>query len=115
MLEHFASEMTTATLIPGAAGNYVNGEWTPATDAGVTIKIIIPQPVSANDLNMLEDGEHLRDYKRTYSETQVSPRIGKVESDTIQVDGRDYKVVQVDDRDPRDNFYRIIMRYKDVR
>ena len=115
MLQYFTSEMTTATLVSGASGSYVGGEWVPAAGASSTIEIIVPQPVAANDLVMLEDGEHLRDYLKTYSETRVFPREENRDADVIQYGGRNYKVMQTDDRATLGNFYRFIMRWTDDR
>ncbi len=113
MLRYFNNEMTDATLIPGNSGTYVDGVWTPAFDAGTPIRIIVPQPVSANDLQMLEDSEHVRDYLVSWSKTRVMSREGDQDADRITYDGDTYKVMQTDDRSILGRFYRFVMRRLD--
>jgi hypothetical protein len=110
MLQFFGPETVSATLVPGDTGAYVNGEWTPATGVSSTIKIIAPQPLSANELQMFSDGEHVRDYLKTWTQTRVFVREGNEDNDKIQWNGKDYKVVQVNDRSVLGPFYRVVMR-----
>ena len=110
MLQYFSQEMVSATLIRGAAGSYVDGEWVPAFEAGVPISIIAPQPISANALQMLSDGERRGDYLESWSTTKVYPREGTRESDQIVWDGTTYKVTQTDNRTPLGNFYKFEMK-----
>jgi hypothetical protein len=81
----------------------VKGKVTVGFSGGETIAIIEPQPVSADELKMLEPGERLFDYKRTWT------RIAVVPTDEITYKGIKYRVHQVDDRD---EFYRVVMRRK---
>jgi hypothetical protein len=110
MLSFFGAETTDATLTPGDVGTYTTGDWVPASGASIPIRIIVPQPVTENDLQMLQDGEHVRDYRVTWSETRAFVREGNEDSDTITYDGKNYKVVQVNDRNVLGGFYRIVMR-----
>ncbi len=109
MLLYFDAEKVTAGIIRGA-GAYVDGEWVPSWDAEIPIVIIAPQPVKANELDMLEDGERRSDFLKSWSETKVYPREGQENSDRITWDGDTYKVVQTDNRVTLGDFYRFIMR-----
>lgn len=110
MLEYFEPEMIDATLINGQVGTYVNGEWVKSFAASVPIRIIAPQPITSNELQMLPDGEYGRDYLKTYSETKIFIREGGEDSDKIVFNGFEYKIVQTDDRTILGDFYRSIMR-----
>ncbi len=110
MLEYFTAEMVSATLIQGASGAYVAGEWVPAFVADAPIVIIAPQPVSANFLQMLPDGERRADFLESWSQTRVYPREGGEDSDRITWDGDTYKVFQTENRKPLGNFHHFIMR-----
>lgn len=113
MLRFFNNEMVDVTLIPGSFGTYVDGKWVPSFDAGTPIKIIAPQPVTAENLQMTDAGEHVRDYLVSWSKTKVSTRDGGVNSDRITFGGDNYKVVQVDNRSILGRFYRFVMRRLD--
>lgn len=111
MLGYFGAEMVTAVWYDGTAGTNVKGVWTPGTSAGQTIRIIAPQPVKANELENLPDGEHVADYVRTWTEKlAVSTRGGLSDSDLIAWDGKTYKVAQVDDREVLGGFVRVLMK-----
>jgi hypothetical protein len=111
MLKYFNKEMINAQLIPGVAGQYVNGEWEPEFGPVTDIRIIAPQPISANDTVNLPDGEHVRDYVKTYTKQKVYPREEEEENaDVLFARGKFYKAYQVDDRAVLGKFYRIIMR-----
>lgn len=113
MMSYFGAEKREAQLAKGDSGSYVNGEWIPDFEATTDIIIIVPQPIKANELSMLPDGEKLSDYLKTYTEVKVMPRLGNVDSDKIIYDSRNYKVVQVDNRSELGNFYKVIMRKLD--
>jgi hypothetical protein len=111
MLQYFASETVDATATLGDAGSYdANGKWVPVAGSTIDIKIIVPQPVAENELQMIEDGEHVRDYRVTWTESRIFVREGNTDSDAINYDGKSYKVMQVDDRNVLGNYYRIVMR-----
>jgi hypothetical protein len=110
MLKYFKRETITAQLISGADGAYVDGEWVITLLPQVPIRIIAPQPVTANDTQFLEDGEHVRDYLVSWSKTRVYPREGGEDADRIVFDGDTYKVVQTDNRSVLGKFYRFMMR-----
>jgi hypothetical protein len=110
MLQYFSREMVSATLIRGTAGAYVSGEWVPAFDAGVPISIIAPQPISANALQMLSDGERRGDYLESWSSERVFSREGQDDSDRIVWKGTTYKVTQADDRTSLGNYYKFEMK-----
>jgi hypothetical protein len=109
----FADWMRTAQLQRGIAGTYEpDGEWVPAFDPAESITIIIPQPVKANDLVQLDDGEHLRNYRKTWTDTLVKTREGDVDADRIIYNGRTYKVFEARDWTEPEwaGFYKVIMR-----
>jgi hypothetical protein len=109
MLQYFTEEMVDAGFI-GGTGTYVKGEWVSTWAASVPIVIIAPQPLKANELDMLEDGERRSDYLTSWSETRVYPREAQQNSDRIVWDGDTYKVVQADNRATLGDFYRFVMR-----
>ena len=114
MMPFFASEMVPATLTTYAADTYSTaGELVPGTSTATTIRIIAPQPIKADELQMLEDGERISDYVRTYSNADISTRVGTASADHLTVFGKNYKVVQVEDR-PIGEFRKIIMRRLDA-
>ena len=110
MLKYFNKEMINAQLIPGAVGQYVNGEWESEFGPVTDIRIIAPQPISANDTVNLPDGEHVRDYVKTYTKQKVYPREFGENADVLFARGKFYKTYQVDDRAVLGKFYKIIMR-----
>jgi hypothetical protein len=110
MLKYFKRETITAQLISGAEGTYIDGEWNAVLVPPVPIRIIAPQPVTANDTQFLEDGEHVRDYLVSWSKTKVYPREGGEDADRILFNSDTYKVVQADNRSVLGKFYRFVMR-----
>ena len=110
MLQHFLSEMITATLIRYPDGAYVDGEWVSGTPVESSISIIAPQPVTPNDLQMLEDGEHVRDFLKTWTATEIRTREGNQDADELRINGKVYKVFQVSDRSTLGDYYRAIIR-----
>jgi hypothetical protein len=110
VLQYFQPETITAQLQRGQAGAYVDGRWVLSLAAAEDIRIIAPQPLVSNDLQMLQDGEHIRDYLTTWTKTRVMTREGGEDADRILFDGDTYKVMQVDDRSLLGRFYRVVMR-----
>lgn len=113
MLRYFKKQMIKAQLISGQAGEYVDGNWAPEHATPVDIKIIAPQPIAANDTVNLEDGEHVRDFLKTYTTKKVMTREDSENADVIVTGGKFYKAYQVDNRKHLGNFYKIIMRKED--
>jgi hypothetical protein len=113
LLSYFSDEMTTAQLISGEASAYVGGVWVSSFAAATPISIIRPQPLIANDMQLLPDGEHVRDYLKSWSETRVFTREGDRDADRIEFDGDTYKVMQNDDRSLDGVFYGFVMRRTD--
>jgi hypothetical protein len=110
LLQYFDDEKITVSLIPGAAGSYVDGEWVLVLGASAPLVIIAPQPMTAKDIQSLPDGEHVRDYLKSWSETRVEPRDGGDDADRISYQGDTYKVMQSDDRATLGGFYAFQMR-----
>lgn len=113
MLTFFDSEMVDAILDrTDAIGSYSNGEYQKPATTQTPIRIIAPQPIRENDLNMLEDGEKASDYRVTwvFSDLEIRTRDDKYGADQIIYGGTIYKVMQVDNRDPLGNFRRVVMR-----
>lgn len=110
MLSYFADEMVTATLTPGAAGTYTNGEWVPATGTPASISIVFPQPLDMEALQQLPEGERVKNYVQTWTKTDVDVRSGTTNGDRITYDGKTYLVYQAEDRTFPGGFKRIVMR-----
>ena len=111
MLGYFLNETVQATLYRASAGLNVKGVWTPGSYTPESISIIAPQPVKADELTMLDDGEHVSDYLKTWTaDTTVATREGTTDADEIEWKGSRYKVMQVDDRATLGNYVRVIMR-----
>jgi len=110
MLRFFTIEKTTVQLIRGGLGSYVDGEWVLGLEAPTPIRVIAPQPLSANDTQFLTDGEHVRDFLKSWYEGKVYPREGGDDADRILFDGDTYKVVQTDNRSILGKFYAFVMR-----
>jgi len=111
VLGYFASETVSATWYDGVTGVNVKGVWVPGLASGVVIRIIAPQPVKANELTNLPDGEHVSDYVRTWADTMsLTTRDGLKEADHILWDTKLYKVTQVDDREALGRYKRVTMK-----
>ena len=111
MLQYFNSEKISGQLIRGNSGSYVEGIWVPVFDAAIDIVLIAPQPLTANDLQMLPDGEHTRNYVVSWIDvTNVKTREYDSDSDRIVIGAKIYKIFQVDDRTILGNYYRFILR-----
>lgn len=98
MLEYFGGEFVDATLYRRAAGSYSSGQWTPGAATSSAIQVIALQPVTARELQMLPDGEHVRNYQKTWSTAAFDTRQGGIDSDRLVVAGKTYEIVQVEDR-----------------
>lgn len=110
MLRYFENETTDATLVRRSDGAYVDGEWIPAGPVETPLRIIVPQPVTSNELIPLPEGEKVSNYRKTWSESLLRTRADGSDADRIRYDGRTYEVWQVDERDVLGNFYRVVMR-----
>ena len=112
MLEHFTDELVSAQVIRKAGpGTYVEGIWVPdADDTPEDIRVIAPQPVNARELQMLPDGEHVRNYLKTWTDADVETREGALDSDKLNIFGTVYKVVQVENREPLGNYRKVFIR-----
>jgi hypothetical protein len=87
-----------ATGSDDSEGNHVSG--TPTT---VTIKAMPVQPVKMGDMVRDDGGEFVRSSVKTYTQYAV------VQNDLITFRSVQYKVLQVDDRDPIGGHYKVIM------
>lgn len=112
MLASFADQMISVSIIrAGDAGAYdAAGLWVPESAEPDTILILEPQPLTGRDLQNLADGEHVRDYRVTWSATVLNPRVGTRDSDRIVYQGSEYKVISVNNRDVLGGFYKAIIR-----
>ena len=111
MLSFFLSEMRDAQLLQGSAGSNVKGKWVNGATTPIDIRIIAPQPVKASDLVKLEDGEHLRDFVKTWTKrTDIFTREGNIDPDIIVWKTKSYRVSQVDDREELGAYIKIIMK-----
>ena len=111
MLSFFGSEMVTATWYDGTAGTNVKGVWSPGLASGVTIRMVAPQPVKADEMVNLADGEHISNYLVTWAETlALGTREGLKSADRIEWNSKTFKVVQDSDRRVLGGFVRVVMR-----
>lgn len=111
ILSHFETEKVTATWYDGTAGANVDGVWTPGLAAGVSIRMIAPQPVKASEMTNLDDGEHISDYLKTWAEVpELGTREGLKSADEIEWKSKRYKVTQVDDRETLGGYVRVVMK-----
>lgn len=88
-------------------GTIVNGRFSPSTASIVPISIVIPQPASSRDLQIIPEGERSFDHKKTWTKANVQ------NGDIITVSSVDYKVTSLQDwTDPEtmDEWLRILMR-----
>lgn len=114
MLEYF-DEFVSADLLRYADGSYADGIWTPGILADpVSINIIVPQPITSNELQMLTDGEHVKNFRKTYCTDLLRTRNGDQDPDRIIYAGETYEVHQVDERNVLGNYYKVIMRKIDA-
>ena len=116
LLDAFDFEMVTASLVGGGTdGSYDDeGAYSPgATETPVDIFIVKPQPVTANELQMLPSGERTMDYLKSYLKTTINTRELLVDSDIISYSGRNYKVIQVEDRSQDGGFYKFYLKRSD--
>lgn len=114
MFGAFTAWMRTAQLISGLPGSDFDpdGEWTPLYAAPVPIVILIPQPVKSMDIVQLPEGEHRRNYRKTWTQAVVKVREGEADADLIVYNGRIYKVFEARDwtEPPWAGFTKVIMR-----
>ena len=109
MLEYF--EKVSAVLKEALAGAYVNGKWLPGGfEADKDILIIEPQPVKANDLQMLPEGQRTANWLKTWIDESVLPRQGNNDSSIIVYKGKEFFTYQVNDWQIDGNFYRLFIR-----
>ena len=88
-------------------GSVVNGRFAADTASPVPISIVIPQPASARDLQMLPDGERSFDHKKTWTKADVQ------NGDIITISSIDYKVTSLQhwiDPETSVEWLRLIMR-----
>ena len=110
MLSYFTDEMVTATLTPGSAGAYVNGEWVASFGTPSSIQIIQPQSLTQDLLNQLPQGERVQNFVQTWTELGADVRAGTMDGDRITFESKEYLVYQAEDRLFSGNFKRLILR-----
>ena len=95
-----------SALLAHESRTQVKGEVTVTIGVQTAIEIVEPQPLKMNELAMLDPGERLYNWRKTWTQTEINP------GDEIEVAGRKYRVHQMDDRSIDGNFYRVLMREK---
>lgn len=110
MLRFFKNETTDATLLRKGAGAYIDGDWTPDPEVSSAIRIIVPQPVTSNELFPLPDGEKVSNFRVTWCADFLRTRDDGSDPDVIEYEGKRYEIYQVDERNVLGNFYRVVMR-----
>ena len=99
MLSYFNQEKTPATWVKGGTGSYnALGEYVDGATTQEDILIISPQPITASDLTVADDGEHIQDYLKSWTESDVFTREELKDSDRLVWNGVNYKVVHVEQR-----------------
>lgn len=112
MLGRFKKQMRDAVLLRRSDGVYINGIWVSDAPVETPIRIIVPQPVKENELNPLEEGEKVSDFRKTWAEEVLRTRADYEDADHIRYDGKEYKVTQQDDRNVLGNYYQVVMRFE---
>lgn len=82
----------------------IKGEVVRTSEATAAIEIVQPQPLKMDELAIIEQGERLRNWRKTWTQTAI------VSGDEITHGGKTYLVHQVDDRAIDGGFYRVVMR-----
>lgn len=108
----FNEFLTPATIKYGVAGSTTKGEFSSGTPVSAQINIIIPQPLSGEDLKMLEDGERASDFLKTWVASDYDPKTtsGGIVADIINYGGVDYKIHNVGVWDTLGRYRKIILR-----
>jgi len=101
MLQHF--EKVLVDLTPSNDGVYSNGVWIADEDDPSEIEVVIPQPVTMQEIVILPEGQHIKNFVKTWTESEL-----KV-NDKITYNEKEFLVYQVDTRF-EGNFYRVILR-----
>ena len=110
MLEYF-DEFVSAKLLRFPDGEYADGIWV-SGDVGdpIDIFIIAPQPITEQELQMLTDGEHIKDFRKTYCVDLLRVRKGDKDADRIEYNNVNYEIHNVSDRNVLGDYYKVIMR-----
>lgn len=79
-------------------GEYVDGIWNGnAESEEITIRAVV-QPMTARDLQMLEEGRRFTESKRVYTDTLLRTTDDETNqgADIIEIDGEDYEIHSVE-------------------
>lgn len=111
LIQFFGEHVIVGTLHRRAAGSIDSeGDWTQGAETTSDINVVIPQPVTADEIELENDGESIRDYKQTWTETEVRTRTDTVDADHITAEGIEYKVHQCNDWRTEGGFINVVLR-----
>lgn len=114
LLAFFPDEMVSVVLTSFSDGVYdADGKWQPGTPTTRSIRIIDPQPATADQLALMPEGEEVTDSLTTYTKEVIKTRATGQDADEITWRGVQYKVMQVNDRVYAGGFYRLLINKKD--
>lgn len=108
MLEYF--DKIDAQIKTANDGTRVKGKWQNDYNGPVNIKIIAPQPLKANELEMLPEGERTANWLKTWIAQAVYPRQELKDSSIIVYAGKQFLVYQTNDWFTDGSYYRVVMR-----
>ena len=114
MIGHFTEFMIDATLSNYAVETIVDGERVRGTTTTTPIKVIIPQAIKADELNIdASRGEYASDFRQTWCSRSynILMRDGATEPSELTIGGEAYTVFSVDPR-LEDDFTKVIMKRK---
>ena len=112
-LNDFTEFMVSADWVVRDSGSYnESGEWEPGIPITTPIRMIEPQPLREQDLNMLEDGERASDFRKTWIKTiwEIKTREDNRDADTIEYGRFVFKVHRVETREGFGKFQQVILR-----
>jgi hypothetical protein len=108
MLSFFWSELIDASIVTVAAGTYTKGVYSPGAETVSATKLIAPQPVTANEKQMLPSGELERNYLKTWISVELTGW-NTPDPDKLIISGKTYKIMSIDNRSTLGGYYKAII------
>ena len=89
--------VTTFSYVRQVAGSYVDGVWTEGTASAAQTAKGAVQPLTPDEVQMLQEGQRQRQSLKIYTETQLNAvdEINKIKGDIVTVEGSEYEVQRV--------------------
>jgi len=112
MLQYFNELKRSATLRTFEDGSYVDGQYIKGIPSETPITLILPQPVKADELTFLPEGEHISNWLRTWIDKEflVKVRDFKKDSDELIIEGITFQNIQIDNRSDYGGFFRCFIK-----